>query len=111
MLRLSICVGVAAVLSSLLPICWCFSVGAGVLLYIATGGWYWLKIAYKTLPRDLKLIKVIAKLEIAIKKWSRKNAVIGEIFTEVIIIYTFILIISEGTFKNGDDDGVSFSCQ
>ena len=83
MLRLSACVGVAAVLSAVLPTCWCVGVGVGVALYLLTGGWYWVKIAWRTLPRDLRLIKLIAYIELSVKGWNKKKMVIGDIFAEV----------------------------
>ena len=83
MWRLSASIGAAAILPSFLSIPWFGGLSLGFLLYVVTGGWYWLRIAWLTLPRDLKLISCIAKLEIAVKKWNKRNSVLGEIFGEV----------------------------
>lgn len=84
MWRLASCVAAAAAIPKLLDTPWYKGVGAAVALYIMSGGWKWIRLASKTLGRDLTLIRVFIYLELAIRKWKRSGVVIADIFAEVV---------------------------
>ncbi|XP_052788411.1 long-chain fatty acid transport protein 1-like [Mya arenaria] len=57
------------------------------VVYVATGGWTFVKAVVHTLPRDLRALKVLLTLKWAVKKYNQSGMSIPKLFQETVRKY------------------------
>lgn len=82
MYRFATCAAVVAAAPRFLNIPWYAALAASAALYLLTGGWKWVRLAWKTLGRDLKTGKILLQVELDIKRYVRNKMLLGDIFEE-----------------------------
>ncbi|XP_064649666.1 long-chain fatty acid transport protein 4-like [Lineus longissimus] len=83
------------------------SLGASFSLYLVTGGWKFILVVLKTLPRDARALYILTTMKFKMKKYIRENSSIPKIFQETVRKYpnkvAFIYEGHEWTFRAVDE--------
>lgn len=82
MYRLASCAAVAAAGPKVLGLSWYTAFAGSIAMYLLTGGWKWLRLAYKTFGRDFFFGRIILGVELGIRKIVRNKQMLGDVFAE-----------------------------
>ena len=82
MWRMAFCIAVAAVLPYVFNILWYTAVFGGILLYLITAGWRWVRLVFLTLRRDISFIMCRWVIQCSVRKLIKLKMTVGDIFSE-----------------------------
>ena len=82
MWRMAFCIAVAAVLPYVFNILWYTAVLGGILLYLITAGWRWVRLVFLTLRRDISFIMCRWVIQRSVRKLIKSKMTVGDIFSE-----------------------------
>lgn len=84
MLRLASCSSLLLLLKAVVGLPWFQTLGAVFVFYLATGGWRFMKVFYKTIGRDVRGAITLVRVKLQVKRHLREKNTVPNIFKECV---------------------------